>query len=85
MKHATVEALNLLAPLLAQLRMLPKLQERKLGIFYRASKAYLHFHEDALGLFADVRLNGGDFTRFQVNTKKEQESFFAIVKANSSA
>ncbi len=75
MKHATLEALNRLAPLLVQLCTLPNLRERKLGIFYRASKAYLHFHENPRGLFADVRL-GNDFARFQVNTKKEQEAFF---------
>ena len=85
MKHATAEALNLLAPLIVQLRLLPGLKELKLGIFYRRSKPYLHFHEDPLGLFADVRLNGGEFTRYEVNTKAEQKNFLVVAKANCAA
>lgn len=85
MKHATAETLNLLAPLLMQLRALPKLQERKLGTFYRTSKAYLHFHEDPLGFFADVRLDGCDFARFPVNSAKEQAALLSTVIANCTA
>jgi hypothetical protein len=82
MKHATEATLLTLAPLLAQLRTVPKITERKLGIFYRKSKAYLHFHEDPEGLFADVRLDGDGFTRFAVNTKTEQQQLFAMVSQN---
>ncbi len=28
----------------------------------------MHFHEDPLGLFADIKVNGVDFERFEVNT-----------------
>ena len=82
MKHATSTALDQLAALLAQLRTLAVLRERKTGIFYRASKPYLHFHEDPAGLFADVRFEGITFTRFAVNTVKERAAFFAAVKTN---
>ena len=54
MKHASGPALEALAPLLAELRAMPGLVERKPGIFYFRSAAFLHFHEDAAGLFADV-------------------------------
>ena len=40
--------------LLAQLRALPGLTEKKRGVFYRKSRAFLHFHEDPKGMFADI-------------------------------
>ena len=59
MKHAGPGALDQLEPLLAQLRGLGGMVEKKRGVFYRKSQAFLHFHEDPKGLFADLR----DFTR----------------------
>ena len=67
MKHATTAALDALDPLLAELRALPGLTERSRGIFYRKSRAFLHFHEDPKGLFADVRdAEDRDFERIDV-------------------
>ena len=67
MKHATADALDALEPLLAELRTLPGLTEKSRGVFYRKSRAFLHFHEDPKGLFADVRdADGLDFERFDV-------------------
>ena len=64
MRHARDEALNSLEPVLVQLRArCAELTERSRGTFYRKSQAFLHFHEDPAGLFADVRLAPGDFTR----------------------
>jgi hypothetical protein len=82
MKHATAATLNLLEDLLAKLRILPGLTERKPGIFYVKSKAYLHFHEDPAGLFVDVKLEGDDFERFPVNTKQEQTQLIQLVAKN---
>lgn len=73
-----------LQELLSNLRMLPSLVERKPGIFYVKSKAYLHFHEDPAGLFADVRLAGGEFERFRVNTPPERTAFIKAVAADRS-
>ena len=56
MRHATSEALDELEPLLERLRSEPGLVEKRRGVFYRRSKAFLHFHEDPSGLHADVRL-----------------------------
>lgn len=65
MRHAGQESLDRLEPLLAQLRALPGLVEKRRGIFYVRSKAFLHFHEDPKGLFADLRdEDGRDFDRF---------------------
>jgi hypothetical protein len=49
--------LDRLEPLLEALRGLPALKEKSRGVFYRGSRAFLHFHEDPTGLFADVRLD----------------------------
>jgi hypothetical protein len=65
MKHAGVAALADIAGLLAQLRALPGMVEKKPGIFYRRGQAFLHFHEDPAGMFMDVRV-GGDWARFAV-------------------
>jgi hypothetical protein len=72
MKHAGHSTLVSLGSLLESLRVIPGLVEKKPGIFYFKSKAYLHFHEDPAGIFADVRLVGDDFERFAVNTSQEQ-------------
>lgn len=67
MKHAGPAALDTLEPLLAQVRALPGLTEKSRGIFYRKAKAFLHFHEDPKGLFADIRdASGRDFDRIDV-------------------
>lgn len=58
--------------LLDELRKIPTLVERRPGTFYRKSKAFLHFHEDPTGVFADVRLYGVDFMRYAVNSSQEQ-------------
>ena len=72
--------LETIAGLLARLRHLDGLTERSPGVFYRRSRAFLHFHEDASGMFADVRLAGDDFTRLPVTTDDEQTRFLARVR-----
>jgi hypothetical protein len=72
-RHAGAEALDLLEPLLVKLRGLPTLREKSRGVFYVRSKAFLHFHEDPSGLFADVRLSpDGSFDRVRVSSGPEQ-------------
>ena len=67
MRHAGATTLDALEPLLAQIRALPGLKEKSRGIFYWKSRAFLHFHEDPKGVFADLRDAGGvDFDRFDV-------------------
>jgi hypothetical protein len=70
MKHASGEALRGLTDLLDQIRLKGGLKEKKPGIFYRKSKAFLHFHEDPAGLFADLNA-GTNFDRYPVNTERE--------------
>ncbi|MDO8298035.1 MAG: hypothetical protein Q7T19_16555 [Caulobacter sp.] len=82
MKHAGATALDRLEPLIAGIRVLPGLKEKSRGVFYRGGKAFLHFHEDPKGLFADVRLAGADFERFRAETEGEREEFLALVSRN---
>ena len=46
MKHAGPSALAEMDALLGELRKLEGLTERRPGVFYRRSRAFLHFHED---------------------------------------
>jgi hypothetical protein len=82
-KHAGSNTLAALEPLLCQLREYSSLMERTPGAFYRKSKAYLHFHEDASGTYADVKLNGADFTRIRVTTPPEQARLLSLIAENS--
>lgn len=77
MKHATPATLNQIEELLEKLRGYP-LKERSRGTFYRGSSAFLHFHEDPAGMFADLKL-GGDFERFRVSTRTERAAFLRAV------
>ena len=78
MKHAGAEALYALSELLEQIRAREGIKEKSLGVFYRRSKAFLHFHEDPAGLFADLRV-GTDFDRYPVNTKKEWKAMLTAI------
>jgi hypothetical protein len=79
-KHAGPESLARLAPLLERVRALGRLTERKPGSFYLRSSAFLHFHEDPAGLFADLKADGKAFTRLPVNSRKEQDALVAQVQ-----
>ena len=80
MRHARPVALDQLEPLLLELRKLGLLREKSRGTFYRGSNAFLHFHEDPAGLFADVRLDGADFARRRVSTQTERRALLAAVR-----
>jgi hypothetical protein len=69
-KHAGAGALDALEPVLKQLRAIDGLKEKSRGTFYRKSQAFLHFHEDPAGFFADLKKDG-DFVRFPVNNRAE--------------
>jgi hypothetical protein len=79
MRHITPGRLAELDGLLVSLRRIDGLVERSPGVFYRRSRAFLHFHEDPAGLFADVRLTES-FTRMQVTTAAEQQVLLSAVE-----
>ena len=78
MKHAGAAALKALSDLLDGLRSRTALVERRPEIFYVSGKAFLHFHEDPAGLFADLR-PAGDWQRFPVNRPDERAELLAVI------
>lgn len=80
MKHATAPALDTLEPLLTRLRTLDGFKEKSRGVFYRKSRAVLHFHEDPAGLFADFRPTA-EWDRYPVNTAAERSALLRTVTA----
>jgi hypothetical protein len=84
MKHAGRGALEALGDLLVNLRARTGLVEKRPGIFYVKGRAYLHFHEDRAGLFADLR-QGGDWQRFPVNSSDERAELLGIIDRSARA
>ena len=82
MKHAGSETFAQLDDLLTQLRQVPELTERRTGVFYRRSRAFLHFHADPTGPYADLRVhNDQDFVRFRVRAATERTRLLREVRA----
>ncbi len=79
-RHGTPDDLAALTGLLARFRAIEGLVERRLGGFYRRPRAFLHFHHDPKGMFADVRF-GDDFVRLPVDTLAQQADLVARVRA----
>jgi hypothetical protein len=79
MKHAGAAALDQLEPLLQRLRE-RSIKERSRGIFYRGSKAFLHFHEEGRELFADLRVEDR-FQRFAVSKQPDRNSLLRRIDA----
>jgi hypothetical protein len=78
-KHASPVALDALEPLLEQLRAIDGITERKHGVFYRRSSAFLHFHEDPAGFFADLKA-GPAWQRLAATTARERRALLAAVR-----
>jgi hypothetical protein len=79
MKHAGEAALDRLEPLLRELRGMPSLREKTRGTFSRGGRAFVHFHDDAAGLFADVRFHE-EFERFDVTRAADQRRFARSIR-----
>jgi hypothetical protein len=84
MKHATPAALDQIEPLLQRVRDLGGLKEKSRGVFYRGSSAFLHFHEDPAGMFADLRADD-DWARYQVDRASDQTKLVRAIKASLGA
>ena len=78
MKHAGPAALDALDDLIVAIRGRGRLKEPRPGIFYRKGKAWLHFHEDKAGLFADLRA-GAEWERFRVSDPAERAKLLAMI------
>ncbi|MGA7780642.1 MAG: hypothetical protein WCA85_23475 [Paraburkholderia sp.] len=82
MKHAGPVALDALAVLIGSVRARRDLKESRPGVFYRKGKAFLHFHEDASGLFADLRVRD-EWERFRVTEANEQAAFLTVLERSA--
>lgn len=80
MKHAGPDALDRLEPLLAELRKRVGMREKSRGIFYRGSRAFLHFHEHGPDFFADLR-TADDFERFPATKEAERKALLSRIDA----
>jgi hypothetical protein len=80
-KHAGPEALGAVAELLDAIRARDGLREQRPGIFYRKRKAWLHFHEDPAGLFADLRI-ATEWRRFPASRREQQRELLAAIDAS---
>ena len=83
MKHAGGEALAKMESLLSAIREIPDLTERSPGVFYRRSSAFLHFHEDPAGMFADIKI-GKEWQRLPVNNARERAALVRLVSPTAS-
>jgi hypothetical protein len=81
-KHAGEAALDSIELLLAELRRIEGVRERKRGVFYRKSAAFIHFHEDPAGIFADLRGPDG-WIRLPVNPPPERDQSSAALPASA--
>ncbi len=79
MKHASKNTIQRLAPFLEQVRRLPSLKEKKPGVYYLRSKAFMHFHEEGVEIYADVRLTQPGFDRFHCSTKQQQQELLRLI------
>ncbi len=81
MKHAGPTALDALEPLLLRLRGISEIREKTRGVFYLKSRAFLHFHEDPTGLYADIRPpEANDFVRLKVDADEQRDDLLARVQ-----
>jgi hypothetical protein len=80
MKHASPKCLSKLNGLLSEVRVIQGLIEKKPGIFYLKGKAFLHFHEDPAGIFADARIDGKEFSRLPVNSEDERQDLLNTLR-----
>ena len=71
MAHAGPATFARIPELLAELRARQLLQEKRPGVFYLKSRAFLHFHDGPEGIVADVRL-ADDFERIDVTAEAGQ-------------
>ena len=81
MAHADETALQRVQPLLRQLREIKGLREMKPGIFYAKGSAFIHFHDEAGALIADLKKAGGSgFDRYPVDAPPGQRKLVEDAK-----
>ncbi|MBC7474564.1 MAG: hypothetical protein H7263_09760 [Candidatus Sericytochromatia bacterium] len=70
MKHAQENILDKFVIKINKIRDLTDLKEKKKGIFYKKSSAFLHFHQDNNLLFVDLKIEK-KLVRFKTEENRE--------------
>lgn len=86
MAHASIAELSDLARLLAAARALPRVQERKPGVFYLRGAAFLHFHVKGERRWADLKSVGGWLGELQLpvgDAAAEERAIQALAEAHA--
>jgi hypothetical protein len=78
-RHATAATFAALDDLITALRGIDGITEKRPGAFSRGSRAFLHFHDDPSGYYADVRF-ADDFERVRVTTRREQQALVSRIR-----
>ena len=81
MKKTTMECIT---PILDVLRAYPILREVKPAAFHLNGRDFIHFHDEAEGIFADVLLSKGR-VRMPVLTPPEQSALLDRIEQNLSS
>lgn len=81
MQRATKRTLEALEPWLGEVRALGivGLVEKANGAFYQRRAGILHFHEDADGVYADVKV-AGDWQRVRVDRGHGKRTVVAMLR-----
>lgn len=80
MKHASAETITKIEALIDRIRSFSGLTEKKPGIYYYKSSAFLHFHEDGDQIYADIKRVSAKFERLPVTTKTQQDHLLRIIR-----
>ena len=80
MKHASTQTIAGIEPLLNRIRRFSELKEKKPGIYYYKSSAFLHFHEDGSQVYADIKLTPPNFKRLPVTTRAQQDELVNLIQ-----
>jgi hypothetical protein len=78
MRHASPPTLEQIADILNLARANPLAKEKSPGVFYIKGRAWLHFHEDPRGIFADIR-PGDEWIRLRLFEIDEKSRLFTII------
>jgi hypothetical protein len=83
MGRATKSTIEALAPLYEEVRAhcIPGLEIKANGAVYQKRNGILHFHEDATGVQADVKVNG-EWQRIEVNAAAGRRKVVALLRSN---
>jgi hypothetical protein len=83
MGRAKKDTIAALAPVYDEVRALgiPGLEIKANGAVYQKRSGILHFHEDATGVQADVKVNG-EWERVEVNDAAGKRKVVALLKRN---